>query len=198
MPTMPTRACERPLCKNHALPGGWLCADHKNTARKEYDRRRSTTAERRLYNGATWKNLRAAMLARNPMCQVIESNGVQCRYQAHAIHHLKHHDGNPALFFDWANLVAICDGHHTNTEGETANRNFVPTIGLGGESYPHPAMLPNGKPALGDGSAEPLFYSSGISQSEKPIAPEILKPAPAPPAAPDTSGPKLPPRTWAS
>lgn len=54
-----------------------------------------------LYSSAAWRSLRAQVLAINPLC-------VRCQEPATQVDHVVPHNGNDELFYDIANLQAMC------------------------------------------------------------------------------------------
>lgn len=63
-----------------------------------------------LYNTAAWRALRAAQLAKNPLCRYCEQ---QDRITAaDTVNHRQAHKGDRALFFDPDNLESTCKQCH--------------------------------------------------------------------------------------
>jgi len=99
---------------------------------------REETEVDHLYETAAWRNrLRPAFLSLNPLCQLLEPDGRQCRRPAVEIHHIE--AANEENFFDWSNLAGLCKPHHHKNPGDDAPRNYTPTIGRGGAIYRHDA-----------------------------------------------------------
>lgn len=73
---------------------------------------RSAEAEvwRRWYKLARWRALRAAQLMRNPLCAMC--NASRRITAATVVDHKRKHKGDPALFWDPANLQSLCKLHH--------------------------------------------------------------------------------------
>ena len=63
--------------------------------------------------GRRWRALRAAYLARNPICEC------GCGYPATVVDHRQPHNGNPALIYAWDNLQAMTKPCH---DRKTASR----------------------------------------------------------------------------
>ena len=74
---------------------------------QEYERARSRTTNRALYATAAWRKLRTLYLADHPHCAV-----PGCRRPATVVDHVIAHRGEQTLFFDPANLQALCKPHH--------------------------------------------------------------------------------------
>jgi 5-methylcytosine-specific restriction protein A len=111
MPTAPMRPCPAPGCPI-LTPGGY-CQVH---ARPRYrtplqERERPNQASRRWYRIARWRRLRQQVLVEqayqcaNPACRqvVLEQD----------IDHVIPHQGDVKLFWDRANLQALCRPCHT-------------------------------------------------------------------------------------
>ena len=94
----------------------------------------SRQVEEKRYNRQSWRNerygLRAALLARNPVCQRIIDDE-QCHNASRIIHHLTSPLDRPELFYETKNLVCVCVDHHPGGERGTPEwaegRDFVST-----------------------------------------------------------------------
>ncbi len=80
------------------------------------DNRRSpeALAWRRMYNNRTWKALRQAQLAHEPLCRMCLDVGTVT--VGRVVDHVKPHKGDPALFYDPLNLATLCLTHHNSTK----------------------------------------------------------------------------------
>lgn len=67
-----------------------------------------------FYSTAGWRQLRKAQLQRNPFCRYCAQVGN--RTPATVADHIKPHRGNPALFFDAANLQSLCKTCHDSAK----------------------------------------------------------------------------------
>jgi hypothetical protein len=99
---------------------------------------------RNLYGAAAWESpkhgMSKAVLARNPICQAVE-DGQQCRNAATVVHHIIDHGGDPAKFYDWKNVVAVCKHHHPSGPGDPGAVMYMATNGMNGERYEHGVQL---------------------------------------------------------
>lgn len=85
---------------------------------------------KKLYQCKRWKDLRLAILRRDPICRV-------CGRAASTVaDHVKDHRGNPVLFYDAKNLQGICKPCH---DGKTGSMH-----GGGGRNAPAAPALVNG------------------------------------------------------
>jgi 5-methylcytosine-specific restriction enzyme A len=102
VPYTPARACAHPGCPELARRGR-RCAEHA----REVERRRGSAA-RRGYD-KTWQAIRAAALARQPLC-------AECGAPATEVHH---RDGRgPRGDNRPSNLVALCRPCHSKATVE--------------------------------------------------------------------------------
>lgn len=76
------------------------------TRRPDY-RSAEAQAYRKLYYTNRWRDLRAAQLAREPLCAMCLSQGRTTA--ATVADHKRPHRGDPTLFFDPDNLQSLCD-----------------------------------------------------------------------------------------
>jgi len=102
MPMKPPHQCNRPGCR--ALTRARFCPEHARQAEQEYDRDRGTAAERGYT--ATWAKVRTLKLARNPLCERCEAQGMDVA--AVLVHH---RDRDPRHNAD-ENLESLCDPCH--------------------------------------------------------------------------------------
>lgn len=76
-----------------------------------HNQRSAEAAEyRKLYKTAAWLRLRAAQIAKKPLCERCEERGVI--RPAKIVDHALPHQGDTALFYDSANLVSLCKPCH--------------------------------------------------------------------------------------
>lgn len=116
---------------------------------KRRDYRSPEAAEyRKLYKGARWRALRAAQLAREPLCKPCLAVGRVT--PATVANHRTPHKGDLLLFFDPENLESACAPCHDGPIQRDERRGFG--CGVGADGYPldpaHPsAALPTrGRP----------------------------------------------------
>lgn len=99
------------------------------------------------HDSAAWKSatgVSATVRKYNPLCQWLNpETAQQCTHPSEVVHHLKDWKDNPELFFDWANLVAVCADHHSGGQrGDTQNYSYCDTLGPMNNIYPHGHGLP--------------------------------------------------------
>jgi hypothetical protein len=97
-----------------------------------------TRKYRNLYGRAAWEGVNGmskTVLRHNPLCQRI-IDGQQCLQPATDVHHLCEHNGDPAKFFDWSQVVAVCKSCHFPGEGDPGYQ-YSPTMGLDHARYVH-------------------------------------------------------------
>lgn len=119
--------CDGPYCPEHA--------DIPPQLQREFDRRRSHSPIRKLYNTARWRNdTRMVVLARDPICK----DGRVCgkRALSNVVDHiiaavwwLAEHDGDLNSFFDEANLHGVCKPCHDAKRQADERRNVHVTVG---------------------------------------------------------------------
>jgi 5-methylcytosine-specific restriction protein A len=110
MPYAPKRPCAQPGCPALVAAGARYCEPHQRAERVRVDERRES-ASARGYD-RHWQKARAAYLAANPLC-------VRCLEQgrttaAALVDHIIPHKGDPALFWDMENWMALCTPHHAS------------------------------------------------------------------------------------
>lgn len=103
MPLAPYRQCTHPGCREVHRAGG-PCPKHKGA----YDRQRGTATERGY--DARWRKLRKAFLANNPLCvYCLKEDRTEPATQVD--HKVAVRIGG--AMYDWNNLQALCDTHHS-------------------------------------------------------------------------------------
>jgi 5-methylcytosine-specific restriction protein A len=71
------------------------------------------------YDGARWRRLRQQFITQHPLC-IQKDTDTRCTLVAEEVDHIVPHRGDPALFFDWDNLQAMCKVCHSRkTASET-------------------------------------------------------------------------------
>jgi 5-methylcytosine-specific restriction protein A len=114
---------EQKPCDKHTLPGSQYCADHQRVeqvAQQEEDSSRyKKNPHRRMYDKASWRRLRHTILARDPICVQCIADKVPRPLPSTVADHITDHQGDPALFFDPANLRGVCKDHHDKKTGST-------------------------------------------------------------------------------
>ena len=117
MPWKPSRYCKVTFCPNLTTDKSGYCEQHKKQYSREYDKQRSKTTARRLYNTAAWRLLQKKILSKSPLCAECRRNG-RLVY-ATVVHHIKDHNGDPVLFWDENNLEALCAVCHNRKTAKT-------------------------------------------------------------------------------
>lgn len=113
------------------------------------DDRRSpeAAAYRGWYKTPLWRALRAAQLARQPLCERCLDNGRPI--SATVVNHARPHRGNWDLFRDPANLQSLCAPCHDGPVQSAERRGYAPDIGDDGwpTDERHPANRSGAYPA---------------------------------------------------
>ena len=106
-------------------------ADGKRERDRRHDaKRRVLKPWRAWYSTARWQALRLAQLTRQPLCERCEGKGVVAA--ATVAHHKQEHKGDPALFWDPANLASSCKRCHDSDEHSAEMRGYSTEIGPDG------------------------------------------------------------------
>ena len=114
------------------------------------DRRSPEAARyRKLYKGARWRKLRAAVLAATPCCRRCRDMGRVTA--ATVVHHVRAHKGDEALFFDRSNLEAVCKPCHDGPMQSDEARGFSRDVAADGwpTDPAHPANRGGSKSLTG-------------------------------------------------
>ena len=126
------RICKATGCCRLVDPstGHKYCLEHQALERKEQEERMKNrpfypharhNAWPQLYNSPKWKTLRAKKFEDNPLCEI-------CGAPATEVHHIRAHNGDPDLFYDYDNLMSICHSSHvreTQKESEERKKNYT-------------------------------------------------------------------------
>jgi 5-methylcytosine-specific restriction protein A len=132
------RRCNEPGCTTRTADRSGYCPKHvaDNTRKRQralYDAERHKDPISKGYN-VIWDRIKTMLRNRgNVICQRIV-DGQQCRMPVEIFHHLISPRENPALMYDWQNIVGVCRQHHPPTEGEPKENLprlaeiYVPTI----------------------------------------------------------------------
>lgn len=114
--------CKATGCCRLAEPPYKYCTEHQALERAELERSRVYYATARhnvwanMYNSPKWKTLRQTKLRDCPLCEI-------CGAEATEVHHIKPHNGDLELFYDYDNLMSIChDCHVKETQRESVER----------------------------------------------------------------------------
>jgi len=63
-----------------------------------------------IYQSKTWRRLRQAKFATNPLCEVCEAKGIV--KQTDEIHHIVPFEIDMSLVYEWDNLLSVCIDCH--------------------------------------------------------------------------------------
>jgi 5-methylcytosine-specific restriction endonuclease McrA len=106
--------------------------DAKRARDRRHDaRRRMRQPWRALYATRVWQRLRAEQLRREPFCRMHAARGE--KIAASHVDHIRAHRGDPALFFDPANLQSLCSTCHNKVKQSHERSRFVP---VGADGWP--------------------------------------------------------------
>jgi len=105
----PRRPCAQPNCGRLTRSG--LCPDHA----RQREQQRPNADIRRWYHTPRWRELRARVLREEPWCASCAAGGV--RRATTDADHITAHRGDPALFWNRANLHGLCHAHHAQKTG---------------------------------------------------------------------------------
>lgn len=115
-----------------------------------------TSQHDKLLTTSRWRKLSQAIRSYNPQCQHVV-NGKRCEHAGEEVHHLS---TDLTLFFNPANLVALCKECHFKFQGEPAGteREYAPTRWILGAALEHPrpvrlGLQPGEVRITGDGIA---------------------------------------------
>jgi len=136
MPDRLHQACRENGCRKRTNARSGYCPDHEkaNTAleaQRIHNRERRDDPINKMYETRAWEAFRLHVLNRNPLCQRIGTDGMQCRYPATLIHHLISPRVDVNKFMDPQNVVALCAACHPPSEGTpdwVAGRDFVESV----------------------------------------------------------------------
>ena len=104
VPRKPLKPCRYPQCP--VLTEETYCDKHQTEMKYKRDRK----AYSKLYDTSRWQRLRQYVLGRQPLCRkCLEAKRIT---PATVVDHIKPHRGDESLFFDEANLQALCKSCH--------------------------------------------------------------------------------------
>jgi len=112
MTLAPPTACRWPGCPELTRDRSGYCEDHRNKAKRQYDKATDAkrgSARQRGYD-RHWERFRAWFLQRRPLCE-------RCGKLAEVVHHIQPLDERPDLRLDPANCQALCRDCHEITHG---------------------------------------------------------------------------------
>ena len=120
MSNLPPTACSTPGCAGYAELAGKCSSCATPVIEGRIDQHDHHRSWKKLYNCVRWKQLREAVLRRDPIC-------VACKRNASTIaDHIKDHRGNPVLFYDIKNLRGLCKPCHDEKTGSTHGKGDRP------------------------------------------------------------------------
>ena len=100
--------CAEPGCSERVQYG--RCRAHASPARVVRQQADGATVHA-WYCSLRWKQLRAAILREQPFC--LSCMAVGRRVLTQDVDHIRKHSGDPALFWERANLQGLCKPCHT-------------------------------------------------------------------------------------
>jgi 5-methylcytosine-specific restriction protein A len=118
MPYFPAGACRFRGCPKRSEHDGF-CDEHRKQCNREYNRTRRDDVSRDFYNSPTWKRLRKAFLAANPLCRTCEKDG-RLTLATIVDHRVPIKHGGAPL--DWANLQPLCGSCHSRKSVQEGSR----------------------------------------------------------------------------
>jgi hypothetical protein len=148
MPERHAHSCGTGGCSNAAPAGQAYCDACQKRRPPTSFRGGSGALDNPFGNSRRWKDqdkgVSVLVRRRNPICQYLDADGVQCNHASAVVHHLVDPKDDPRLFFSWHNLVAVCTAHHQGGQrGETQGYRYCHTIGFAaGVVYEHGALFP--------------------------------------------------------
>jgi hypothetical protein len=153
MTIKPPSACRTQNCNGYAVDRGYCakCA----AAQPVITAQNYARPNAKIYGNKRWRDLRALMIARNPVCQVLLADGTQCTNPSSVVHHKIDPQVDVTLAYNWRNLVCVCASHHTHSAGDAGILSYAPTRNLdvfGNEEF---QIHPVGK------KTEEAYLSSG-------------------------------------
>jgi len=120
MPYAPLGPCRHPRCPGRAQRDGF-CDAHRKQRNNNYNRERRADPNREdsFYSSARWRRLRAAKLAKNPLCETCELDGRIVA--ANTVDHRTpiKHGGDP---WSWDNLQSQCGPCHSRKSAQEGSR----------------------------------------------------------------------------
>lgn len=108
-PHAPRRYCRHQGCP--AIVARGYCAQHGAAV----ERQRPNVDVRRWYRTTRWAACRARVLQEEPWCRVCRESGAWT--PSAEVDHIRRHGGDPALFWDRANLQGLCGTCHRRKTG---------------------------------------------------------------------------------
>ena len=95
------------------------CERHRKQEQKEYDRGRKDDPFHRLYAGKTWRRVRKAKLAMDPLCERCKACGsIEAATEVH--HKVAVRDGGDP--FDVTGLESLCKPCHSKESAASGQR----------------------------------------------------------------------------
>ncbi|GFH40249.1 HNH endonuclease [Lactococcus insecticola] len=106
MPRSPRKPCKFQGCPN--LTDGDYCEEHKDKARKRYEKYERDPATSKRY-GRAWRKIRARYVAEHPLCEMCLEEGRLTPVE-HVHHIIELSVGGTN---DFSNLMSVCKHHHS-------------------------------------------------------------------------------------
>ena len=118
MPIQPPTACSQcdaGICVKH----GQVAATQEPSVQKQTPQKAYTV----LYNSKRWRDLRAVVLRKQPLCA--DPFKENCHQPTTVADHIVDHHGNQQLFYDYTNLQGLCKSCHSRKTGESHGKGGV-------------------------------------------------------------------------
>ncbi|WP_460056404.1 HNH endonuclease [Pseudolactococcus yaeyamensis] len=106
MPKKPQKPCKYQSCPH--LTDTDYCEEHKNQARKRYERYERDPETSRRY-GKPWRKIRERYVAQHPLCEQCFDEG--CLRPVEHVHHIQELSQGGSN--DFNNLMSLCKHHHS-------------------------------------------------------------------------------------
>ena len=91
--------------------------------------------ERRLYDSVRWRKFASAHKAAFPLCILCERQGRTTACQV--TDHIKPHNGDPELFWDWDNLQSLCPTCHSGIKAMQDHHGYSQACDADGNPIDH-------------------------------------------------------------
>ena len=114
MPYKAPRPCRRGGCPELVTDQSGFCEKHRAEEHARYNREQRPDFHK-MYSSPRWTRMSRAYLDAHMFCE-------KCGRFAELTHHRVPHGGDPALFYDEANLEALCRSCHEYEHRRGATR----------------------------------------------------------------------------
>lgn len=118
MPWKPSSGCNAKACQGRAVEGERYCKEHAARWHKANYKRKDELRDEpsaRLYNSTTWRKIRAAHMAAEPVCR-------ECGRLAHMVDHIIPIRSGGSMT-DRNNMQSLCNQCHARKRGRESHGN---------------------------------------------------------------------------